>query len=169
MYSFVYWTVFETLCIQSEPVELRGTDRANKSRSAETLTRGWLWLFFVNVEKIYRISPDLSSVKCQQVSGHISLSCNFRNVGFHTCCQFVFEMLLMWSPLACSFRWVKDGEVFGSEYKESGTLRAEGDELLDSYEGLYRCYASNTLGTAMTQTVQVIVERKSHKLTICTI
>ncbi|KAF0036032.1 hypothetical protein F2P81_011344 [Scophthalmus maximus] len=57
-----------------------------------------------------------------------------------------------------SFRWVKDGEVFGSEYKESGTLRAEGDELLDSYEGLYRCYASNTLGTAMTQTVQVIVE-----------
>ncbi|XP_047187027.1 neural cell adhesion molecule L1.1-like isoform X2 [Scophthalmus maximus] len=59
---------------------------------------------------------------------------------------------------APTFRWVKDGEVFGSEYKESGTLRAEGDELLDSYEGLYRCYASNTLGTAMTQTVQVIVE-----------
>uniref|UniRef100_A0A8D3B140 Neural cell adhesion molecule L1 n=1 Tax=Scophthalmus maximus TaxID=52904 RepID=A0A8D3B140_SCOMX len=43
-------------------------------------------------------------------------------------------------------------------YVQYGRDSSEGDELLDSYEGLYRCYASNTLGTAMTQTVQVIVE-----------
>ncbi|XP_045912589.1 neural cell adhesion molecule L1.1-like isoform X1 [Micropterus dolomieu] len=56
------------------------------------------------------------------------------------------------------FRWVKDGEPFGVERKESGTLRAEDDEPLETYEGYYRCYASNILGTAMTQTIQVIVE-----------
>ncbi|XP_041801326.1 neural cell adhesion molecule L1-like [Chelmon rostratus] len=56
------------------------------------------------------------------------------------------------------FRWVKDGKAFGSQHAGSGTLRAEEDEPLTSYEGLYRCYASNTLGTAMTQTIQVIVE-----------
>ncbi|XP_034393266.1 neural cell adhesion molecule L1-like [Cyclopterus lumpus] len=59
---------------------------------------------------------------------------------------------------APTFRWVKDGEAFGSESKESGTLKAEDEETLDSYEGDYRCYASNALGTAMTPRVQVIVE-----------
>ncbi|KAM7410733.1 hypothetical protein PAMA_020938 [Pampus argenteus] len=57
-----------------------------------------------------------------------------------------------------SFRWVKDGKPFGAEQKGSGTLRVDEDEPLNSYQGYYRCYASNTLGTAMTQTVQVIVE-----------
>uniref|UniRef100_A0A7N8Y9I8 Neural cell adhesion molecule L1.1-like n=1 Tax=Mastacembelus armatus TaxID=205130 RepID=A0A7N8Y9I8_9TELE len=57
-----------------------------------------------------------------------------------------------------TFRWVKDGETFGAELKGSGTLRADEEEPLNSYEGSYRCYASNTLGTAMTQTVKVIVE-----------
>ncbi|GAA6229497.1 neural cell adhesion molecule L1-like isoform X3 [Lates japonicus] len=57
-----------------------------------------------------------------------------------------------------TFRWMKDGEAFGPEREGLGTLLAEEDDSLDSYEGLYRCYASNTLGTAMTQTIQVIVE-----------
>ncbi|XP_029291014.1 neural cell adhesion molecule L1.1-like isoform X2 [Cottoperca gobio] len=57
-----------------------------------------------------------------------------------------------------SFRWVKDGVAFGKERKNVGTLRAEDEETLDSYEGFYRCYASNTLGTAMTQSIHVIVE-----------
>ncbi|XP_041860728.1 neural cell adhesion molecule L1.1-like isoform X2 [Melanotaenia boesemani] len=60
-----------------------------------------------------------------------------------------------------TFRWIKDGEQFGLEQTGSGTLRAQDQDLavsLESYAGSYRCYASNTLGTAMTQTVEVIVE-----------
>ncbi|TDH11103.1 hypothetical protein EPR50_G00082370 [Perca flavescens] len=57
-----------------------------------------------------------------------------------------------------TFRWVKDGEAFGSERTGSGTLRAEDEVPLSSYEGLYRCYTSNSLGTAVTQSIQVIVE-----------
>lgn len=52
--------------------------------------------------------------------------------------------------------------MFGSQLEGSGTLRAKEDEPLDLYEGHYRCYASNNLGTAMTQSVQVIVEGESH-------
>uniref|UniRef100_A0AAQ5WX08 Neural cell adhesion molecule L1.1 n=1 Tax=Amphiprion ocellaris TaxID=80972 RepID=A0AAQ5WX08_AMPOC len=58
-----------------------------------------------------------------------------------------------------TFRWWKDGEVFGPQMEGSGTLRAEDDEPLDSYVGTYRCYAKNTLGTAITQTVK----QKVHK------
>uniref|UniRef100_UPI0037E9105F neural cell adhesion molecule L1.1-like isoform X2 n=1 Tax=Semicossyphus pulcher TaxID=241346 RepID=UPI0037E9105F len=72
-----------------------------------------------------------------------------------------------------TFRWVKDGETFRSEHQGSGTLRAEEEDSLDTYQGDYRCYASNTLGTAMTQSVRVIVEaqpvlqkqQKVHKRT----
>ncbi|CAK6982233.1 neural cell adhesion molecule L1-like, partial [Scomber scombrus] len=56
-----------------------------------------------------------------------------------------------------TFRWVKDQQEFSSQ-TGSGTLRVDEDEPLDSYEGFYRCYASNTLGTAMTQRVHIIVE-----------
>ncbi|KAM8755112.1 neural cell adhesion molecule L1.1-like isoform 2-T2 [Acanthopagrus schlegelii] len=70
-----------------------------------------------------------------------------------------------------TYRWVKDGEEFGPERKGSGTLRADDNATLNLYEGRYRCYASNTLGTAVTQTVKVIVEsqpvllkqQKQHK------
>ncbi|KAK1898048.1 Neural cell adhesion molecule L1, partial [Dissostichus eleginoides] len=38
-----------------------------------------------------------------------------------------------------TFRWVKDGEAFGSEREEFGTLRAQDEEeTLDSYGGYYR-------------------------------
>ncbi|XP_029912482.1 neural cell adhesion molecule L1.1-like isoform X2 [Myripristis murdjan] len=56
------------------------------------------------------------------------------------------------------FRWVKDGNEFGSERTGSGSLRAEEDEPLSTYQGTYRCYASNNLGTAMTHAVQLIIE-----------
>ncbi|XP_053705059.1 neural cell adhesion molecule L1.1-like isoform X2 [Synchiropus splendidus] len=56
------------------------------------------------------------------------------------------------------FRWVKDGEQFGPPLNGSGTINADEDEPLESYQGHYRCYASNALGTAMTRTVQIIVE-----------
>lgn len=55
---------------------------------------------------------------------------------------------------------MKDGQTFRSVKNGSGTLNAndDDDEPLQVYEGQYRCYASNDLGTAMTPTVQVIVE-----------
>ncbi|KAM6982185.1 neural cell adhesion molecule L1.1-like [Tautogolabrus adspersus] len=70
---------------------------------------------------------------------------------------------------APTYRWIKDGDTFGSERNASGTLKANETESLDSYAGSWRCYASNILGTATTQTVQVIVEAqpvlpKQHKI-----
>uniref|UniRef100_A0A3Q2ZNE1 Neural cell adhesion molecule L1.1-like n=1 Tax=Kryptolebias marmoratus TaxID=37003 RepID=A0A3Q2ZNE1_KRYMA len=57
-----------------------------------------------------------------------------------------------------SFRWEKDGKNFELNTTGSGTIKAIKEEPLESYAGHYRCYASNTLGTAVTQTVKVIVE-----------
>lgn len=57
---------------------------------------------------------------------------------------------------------MKDGDVVWSEFKVSGALRAKDEEPLELYQGTYRCYASNPLGTAITQVVKVIVESESH-------
>uniref|UniRef100_A0A3Q2ZNG2 Neural cell adhesion molecule L1.1-like n=1 Tax=Kryptolebias marmoratus TaxID=37003 RepID=A0A3Q2ZNG2_KRYMA len=54
-----------------------------------------------------------------------------------------------------SFRWEKDGKNFELNTTGSGTIKAIKEEPLESYAGHYRCYASNTLGTAVTQTVKV--------------
>uniref|UniRef100_A0A3Q3DSP9 Neural cell adhesion molecule L1 n=1 Tax=Hippocampus comes TaxID=109280 RepID=A0A3Q3DSP9_HIPCM len=54
-----------------------------------------------------------------------------------------------------TFRWVKDGRTFGSERTGSGTLEVSEDEALELYQGTFRCYASNTLGTAMTHKVHI--------------
>ncbi|KAK7884119.1 hypothetical protein WMY93_027242 [Mugilogobius chulae] len=59
---------------------------------------------------------------------------------------------------APSFRWVKDGEEM-LELSGSGTLLYK-NVSLEPYEGTYRCYASSTLGTAVTQAVDVIVEHQ---------
>uniref|UniRef100_A0A8C7MMG7 Neural cell adhesion molecule L1.1-like n=1 Tax=Oncorhynchus kisutch TaxID=8019 RepID=A0A8C7MMG7_ONCKI len=53
----------------------------------------------------------------------------------------------------------------------SGNFTAHGDKPLSDYQGHYRCYADNTLGTAMTHTVKLITEstptlpkqKRSHK------
>ncbi|KAM9342378.1 neural cell adhesion molecule L1.1-like [Pholidichthys leucotaenia] len=68
-----------------------------------------------------------------------------------------------------TFRWVKDGDAFGPELEGSGTLKAiEGEDSLETYKGFFRCYASNTLGTAITQMVKITVETqptlKQHKV-----
>ncbi|XP_028264992.1 neural cell adhesion molecule L1.1-like isoform X2 [Parambassis ranga] len=58
-----------------------------------------------------------------------------------------------------TFRWVKDGMAFGTERHGSGTWSDEDlIEPLELYEGNYSCFASNTLGTAMTQMMRIIVE-----------
>ncbi|XP_045071264.1 neural cell adhesion molecule L1.1-like isoform X2 [Coregonus clupeaformis] len=58
-----------------------------------------------------------------------------------------------------SFRWVKDGQKLNwMEHKGSGNFTANGDKPLSDYQGHYRCYADNTLGTAMTHTVKLITE-----------
>nr|XP_020511215.1 neural cell adhesion molecule L1.1-like isoform X2 [Labrus bergylta] len=57
-----------------------------------------------------------------------------------------------------TYRWVKDGDTFGPEREGSGTLKENKTEFLETYAGTWRCYASNMLGTAMTQSVEVIVE-----------
>ncbi|CAG6021967.1 unnamed protein product, partial [Menidia menidia] len=79
-----------------------------------------------------------------QTEAHLQSKCSCSKNDFYTS--------------AFSFRWVKNGEEFGPERNNSGTLKAGGEEPLEYYAGHYRCYASNALGTAMTQTVKVIIE-----------
>uniref|UniRef100_A0A673WYT4 Neural cell adhesion molecule L1-like n=1 Tax=Salmo trutta TaxID=8032 RepID=A0A673WYT4_SALTR len=71
-----------------------------------------------------------------------------------------------------SFRWVKDGKKLNwMGHTGSGNFTAHGDKPLSDYQGHYRCYADNTLGTAMTHTVKLITEstptlpkqKRSHK------
>uniref|UniRef100_A0A8C2H6D4 Neural cell adhesion molecule L1 n=1 Tax=Cyprinus carpio TaxID=7962 RepID=A0A8C2H6D4_CYPCA len=56
------------------------------------------------------------------------------------------------------FRWVKDGKEFRRELFESGTLTAEVKEELRSYQGSYRCYVANELGTAVSDLAHLITE-----------
>ncbi|CAM4684069.1 unnamed protein product [Leuciscus chuanchicus] len=57
-----------------------------------------------------------------------------------------------------SFRWVKDGKQFGKVLLGSGSLKAGPDEELKSYQGSYRCYVANELGTAVSNLVHLITE-----------
>lgn len=58
-----------------------------------------------------------------------------------------------------TFRWVKDGQLFAEiQHEHSGTLRAEAERPLADYDGVFRCYASNSLGTAVSPPARLIVE-----------
>lgn len=68
------------------------------------------------------------------------------------------------SDLVSSFRWVKDGELFQEEMNGSGALTAEQSEELKFYEGKYRCYAANELGTAVSGLIELTTEREFKTL-----
>jgi len=69
-------------------------------------------------------------------------------------------VFLFLSPMD-SFRWVKDGKQFGEVLLGSGSRTAGLDEELSSYNGSYRCYVANELGTAVSDLVHLITERES--------
>lgn len=65
------------------------------------------------------------------------------------------------------YRWTKDGEQFDPEQvrgikqlENSGTLiiHANNGNVPTRFNGLYRCYASNILGTAVSSESRIIVE-----------
>ncbi|XP_008289194.1 neural cell adhesion molecule L1-like protein isoform X1 [Stegastes partitus] len=61
------------------------------------------------------------------------------------------------------YRWTKDGRDFNySEFTTNKTHRKNGTFVLHSkqlskFQGKYRCYASNKLGSAMTEEIEIIV------------
>ncbi|XP_053096642.1 neural cell adhesion molecule L1.1 isoform X2 [Pangasianodon hypophthalmus] len=57
-----------------------------------------------------------------------------------------------------TYRWEKDGELFMEEMNGSGILTADQSEELKFYQGKYRCYASNELGTAESDLIHLITE-----------
>lgn len=59
-----------------------------------------------------------------------------------------------------SFRWVKDGALIKEERNGSGNFTADPNKELKFYQGTYRCYASNELGTAESGLIEVITERE---------
>ncbi|CAB1314721.1 unnamed protein product [Coregonus sp. 'balchen'] len=67
------------------------------------------------------------------------------------------------------FRWTKNGEEF-DPYQDprlikednSGTFVIPNTGNLTEYQGTYRCYASNKLGTAITEEIEFVVPRLQH-------
>ncbi|XP_053498627.1 neural cell adhesion molecule L1.1 isoform X1 [Ictalurus furcatus] len=57
-----------------------------------------------------------------------------------------------------TFRWVKDGVLIKEERNGSGNFIADPNEELKFYQGTYRCYASNELGTAESGLIELITE-----------
>uniref|UniRef100_A0A8B9HUW7 Uncharacterized protein n=1 Tax=Astyanax mexicanus TaxID=7994 RepID=A0A8B9HUW7_ASTMX len=57
-------------------------------------------------------------------------------------------------PLFLRYRWVKDGTL----YVEESSITANETDDLKSYQGKYRCYVSNELGTAMSDEIELITD-----------
>lgn len=85
-----------------------------------------------------------------------------------------------WEPFYCTlcsvrYRWTKDGEDFiPPRATTTKTQRTDGSFVLHNkqfiqFEGTYRCYAYNKLGTAMTEEIALIVpsEKSSSAMLKC--
>uniref|UniRef100_A0A8C5S6L4 Neural cell adhesion molecule L1 n=1 Tax=Laticauda laticaudata TaxID=8630 RepID=A0A8C5S6L4_LATLA len=94
---------------------------------------------------------------------------NLPTVHFHHCIPLSFSFpfpFVMCFPFG-RYRWTKDGEQFDPEevrgikqLENSGTLiiHANNGNVPTRFNGLYRCYASNILGTAVSSESRIIVE-----------
>lgn len=65
---------------------------------------------------------------------------------------------------SCRFRWTKNGQEFDPlldprlmKEENSGTFVIPNNGNLTEYQGTYRCYASNKLGTAISKEIEFIV------------
>lgn len=68
---------------------------------------------------------------------------------------------------SCRFRWTKNGQEFDPfldprlmKEENSGTFVIPNNGNLTEYQGTYRCYASNKLGTAISKEIEFIVPRE---------
>lgn len=66
--------------------------------------------------------------------------------------------------LLCRFKWTKNGVEFDPYQdpqlytnEDSGTFMIPNNGNLTEYQGIYRCYASNKLGTAMSEEIEFII------------
>lgn len=62
------------------------------------------------------------------------------------------------------FKWTKNGQDFDPNLdpmliteEDSGTFVIPNYGNLTEYEGIYRCYASNKFGTAMSEEIEFII------------